>query len=314
MKTSISTSSPVLLGGENRSGTTLLSVLLDSHPDLAVGPELDFLEPPNLGPNIIEACRLILDGDPRVLGPGTDTADPYWYHGAHFAKQCQRFGIDFPVLQDLVDATMKETGTTLTDFADRCQLVDAIGSHRLAHDGVRRWGIKLQRKINRIDEFAEYWPSAHFVHIVRDGRDLAASHLVTVPWGFTSAAEAARGWVSVVQRPPTVAPAGRYLEVRYEDVVTAPERSLRRIVDFLELPWSDSVLEHWKIPHTLFDAPWGHPAAEAAARPLSDAQVGRFRKDLSAEQIAEFETIAGRQLQRLGYDLHQPDDDITTAA
>ncbi len=48
----------VLLGGQNRSGTTLLSVVLDAHPQLVVGPELDFTEPPDLGPHILAACEL----------------------------------------------------------------------------------------------------------------------------------------------------------------------------------------------------------------------------------------------------------------
>lgn len=296
---------PVLLGGENRSGTTLLSVLLDSHPDLVVGPELDFVEPVDLGPHILEACDLLAAHDPRVLGPGTDTADPFWYDGAHFVKQCDRFGVPIPVLQYPVRVAMKEAGSDLVDFQDRCRLIEIIGEHRRSSTGVSRWGIKLQRKINRVDEFAAYWPQAHFVHIVRDGRDLAASHLVTVPWGFTTVTEAATGWVSVVERPPLVAPAGRYLEIRYEDLVTDPRTVLGQVVDFLGVPWHDSLLAHWQVPHSLFDAPWGHPAAEAAANPLTTARIGRFRQDLTEEQISEFERIAGDQLRRLGYPLHQ---------
>lgn len=302
-------SAPVLLGGENRSGTTLLSVLLDSHPDLVVGPELDFLEPVDVGPHILEACDLLAAEDPVVLGPGTDTADPYWYDGAHFVKQCDRFGVPIPVLQDLVRGAMKETGTDLSEFTDRCRLIEIIGEYRRSESGVRRWGIKLQRKINRIDQFAEYWPQAHFVHIVRDGRDLAASHLVSVPWGFTTITEAAEGWVSVVERPPLVAPADAYLEIRYEDLVREPRKVLGQIVDFLDLPWHDSLLRHWQLPHSLFDAPWGHPAAEAAARPLSTARIGRFREDLTEAQVAEFERVAGDQLRRLGYPLQQPATD-----
>jgi hypothetical protein len=56
-------SDPILIGGENRSGTTLASVVLDSHPDLVVGPELDFVEPENLGPYVLESCDLLLAGD-----------------------------------------------------------------------------------------------------------------------------------------------------------------------------------------------------------------------------------------------------------
>src|SRR5436309_3410290 len=59
------TSSPVFIGGENRSGTTLLCVILDSHPALVCGPELDFLDPENLGPHVLACCDLLAAADPR---------------------------------------------------------------------------------------------------------------------------------------------------------------------------------------------------------------------------------------------------------
>ena len=62
------TSRPILMGGENRSGTTLLSVLLDSHPDAVVGPPR---RTPTVGkmrsaskdaPDMVESAG---DGQPR---------------------------------------------------------------------------------------------------------------------------------------------------------------------------------------------------------------------------------------------------------
>lgn len=299
-------SNPVLLGGENRSGTTLFSVVLDSHPDLVVGPELDFLEPPNLGCHIIDACALLLAGDDRVLGPGTDTADPYWYHGAHFVKQCERYGVSPQRLQLLIKEVRSELGSDLCSFEDRCRLIDAIGEWRRAETGAQRWGIKLQRKIARVDDFAEVWPNAHFVHIIRDGRDLAASHLKTVSWGYRSVADAARGWLEVVARPHAVAPLGRYLEIRYEDLVAEPRRTLGTVTNFLGLPWREQLLDHSSLAHTLFQKPWGHPAAEAVARPLSDHRVRRYLADLTPLEINEFEEIAEDELRRLGYPVGGP--------
>lgn len=52
---------------------------------------------------------------------------------------------------------------------------------------------------------------------------------------------------------------------------------------------------------TLFNCPWGHPASEATARPISAERIGRCKTDLTAEQTAEFESIAGPELERLGY-------------
>jgi Sulfotransferase family len=295
-------SEAVLLGGQNRSGTTLLSVVLDAHPQLVVGPELDFTEPPDLGPHILAACDLLARKDPRVLGPGTDTADPFWYDGAHFVKQCQRFGIGLTELAAAVAAVSSELGTDLARLADRCILIDRLGSLRQAQLGVARWGLKLQRRIRDVDVYARIWPRARFIHIVRDGRDLAASHLHSVPaWGFKSIPEAAREWLHVISRPHLVAPPGRYLEVRYEDLVTEPRRTTAAMTEFLDIPFDEALVRHADYPHALLDNPWAHPAAEAVARPITADRVGRHKTDLTAAQIAEFEEIAGTELRRLGY-------------
>ena len=297
------TSDPIFMGGENRSGTTLLSLLLDSHPALAIGPELDFLKPRDLGSHILECCDLLIAKDPRVLGPGTDTADPDWYHGSHFVKQCQRFGIAFEELRELIQGSMAALRRPISRFEDRCFVIEQIGEYRRSRQGARRWGIKLQRKIPRVDEFANIWPGAHFVHIVRDGRDLAASHLRTVTWGYSTIEEAARGWLEVVERPSRVAPPDRYIEIRYEDLVSHPREVLGRVMRFVGMPWDDALLRHSEQSHTLFDHPWGHPAAEAAAKPLSADRIGRFRDDLTSSEVERFERIAGRQLVAFGYEL-----------
>ncbi|MCC8955194.1 sulfotransferase [Bradyrhizobium sp. Pear77] len=294
--------SPVLLGGDNRSGTTLLSIVLDSHLDLVAGPEIDFLEPPNLGPHILGAIDLLAVGDWRVTDTTKNTIDPFWYDGVHFVVQCRRFGLDFDDLRGLVRKIMVEVGNDIVSFIDRCRLVNEIGELRRARSGAQRWGLKLQRKITRIDDFARLWPRAHFVHIVRDGRDVAASHLKTVPdWGYRTVADAARGWLEVVSRPHRIAPPGRYLEVRYEDLVSSPRTALTMILDHLDLPWDEAVLRHAEYEHALFEQPHGHPAAEAAGKPLHQGRIGRHVQDLTPSQIVEFEEIAGSELARLGY-------------
>ena len=73
----------------------------------------------------------------------------------------------------------------------------------------------------------------------------------------------------MVERPPTVAPPGRYLGLRYEDLVGDPATALRRVVDFLGLRWDDALMRRAELPHRLFDNPYAHPSAEAAAEALS---------------------------------------------
>lgn len=301
-------SNPVLLGGENRSGTTLLSVVLDSYPGLVVGPEIDFTDPVDLGPHILAVCDMFDRRDPRLAGATKDTVDPEWFDGAHFVVQCERLGLDRDDVRKLVTGLMAERGTDLSSLDDRCRLIDSIGELRCEQTGAERWGLKLQRRIQDIGTYAAIWPQAHFIHIIRDGRDLAASHLKTVPdWGYRTIAEAANGWLESVTRPRQTAPDGRYLEVRYEDLVARPRQTIGRMLEHLGLPWDEAVLHHAEHKHALFDKPWGHPAAQAAAKPLDTRRRGRYRQDLTPAEIEEFERIAGKELQHLGYDLSMPD-------
>ncbi|RAT37822.1 modular protein, partial [Lonsdalea populi] len=256
------TTNPVLLGGENRSGTTLLSVILDSHPDLVVGPEIDFTEPVNLGPHILAVCDFLDANESRLVGATKETLDPEWYDGAHFVVQCERFGLGRHEVKSLVKRLMAECGRDLFALEDRCRLIELMGEHRRKQTGTQRWGLKLQRRIKDIGTYAAIWPKARFIHIVRDGRDLAASHLKTVPdWGYQTIAEAANGWLEIVAHARLTAPDSRYLEIRYEDLVTRPRETIAQMLDFLGLPWNEAVMRHADQHHALFDKPWGHPSA-----------------------------------------------------
>ncbi|WP_336750055.1 sulfotransferase [Pantoea vagans] len=305
------TTAPVLLGGENRSGTTLLSIILDSHPDLSVGPEIDFTEPVNLGPHILKACDFMddeqINGGDALIRVWKQTENPAfsgWYDGVHFVAQCERSGLSRNEVRAKIAEAMQQRGNDLSGLMDRCFLMELMGEYQRTKLGTRRWGLKLQRKIRDVDRYAQIWPNAHFIHIVRDGRDLAASHLKTVPdWGYRSVSEAAHGWLEIVSRSHKVQPPHRYLEIRYEDLVTDTREVLKTMLAFLGLPWSEAPLRHSEQNHTLLANPWGHPAAEDVSKPLYTQRNGRYKTDLSPEQTEEFERIAGSELLRLGYGL-----------
>lgn len=292
---------PVLVGGDHRSGTTVLSVILDSHPDVVMGPEIDFLEPVDLGPHVLECCALLTGGDPRVAGQGVQTADPAWQPGVQFVRQCHRFGVELDDLRALVQSVRRRRGSDLVTLEDRCALLEAIGDHRRRSTGKPMWGIKIQRLITRADELARVWPQARFVHIVRDGRDVAASHLLGgQDWAYSNAAEAGLGWSRIVDRVAVLAGAHALHELTYEALTSNPRQTLEPLLEFLGLGWDDALLSHAEHPHALFDNPHDHPSAEAARQPVNAGAVGRHRQ-LTAEQVAVVEATAGPALRRLGY-------------
>lgn len=292
---------PIFIGGDGRSGTTLLNVVLDSHPLLAVGPELHFAGPVNLGPYILHCCDLIERKDPRTIGKAL-AENPDIKPGVQCVRRIQRAGFEIDDLKRLIPEAMQRTKSDLESFADRSVLVDLLGRLACERDGKSRYGFKIMREIRNVAKYAEVWPEAQFVHIIRDGRDVAASQMLEHgSWGYGDIEIAAKGWVSVIEEARASALGLSYHEIRYEDLVQDPEPALRALLSFLDVPWHDAVLRHEQEDHAFFHTHVRHPSRDAAKKPINTQAVGRFRNDLTPEQIAGFEAIALPKLRELGY-------------
>ena len=189
---------------------------------------------------------------------------------------------------------------------------------RVHADGDLRFAEKTPRNVFVVPFLARAFPDSVFIHIVRDGRDAALS-LSKRPWLQASQAASGRRepggypygpsprfWVeegrwaefaatsdlhrcSWAWRAHTQAgldvsrelPADRYLELRYEELVGAPAEHARLLTDFLGL---------------------ADPRAVTAA--LEGARidsVGRWRSELTAEQLSVISGESGELLERLGY-------------
>lgn len=292
---------PIFIGGDGRSGTTLLNVVLDSHPDLAVGPELHFAGPENLGPYILHCIDLIEKKDPRTIGKALGE-NPDIKPGVQCVRRIQRAGFEIDDLKRLIPDAMQRTKSDLESFPDRSVLVDLLGRLACERGKKSRWGFKIMREIRNVRKYADVWPEAQFVHIIRDGRDVAASQMLEHgSWGYGDIEKAASGWVSVIEEARASAQGLSYHEIRYEDLVTDPEPALRSLLSFLGVSWDPAVLRHEQEDHAFFHTHVRHPSRDAAKKPINTSAVGRYRQDLSPEQIAGFEAIAMPKLRELGY-------------
>jgi hypothetical protein len=144
-----------------------------------------------------------------------------------------------------------------------------------------------------LDLIARVYPDARVLHIVRDGRDVARS-LLSMTWGPRAMGEAAREWRDTVAggRSGAALFGDRYHEVRYERALRAPQEEVERLYDWLGLELPEDLLERILLEsRSEFNVD--------PARP----QVGadKWRAQLSPRQVAEFERVAGEQLEALGY-------------
>jgi hypothetical protein len=190
--------SPIFIIGCHRSGTTLLRLILDAHPNISCGPETRFLA---------DLANI--------------TADPNW-------QRMRLYGFPKQYWHQRIAA-----------------LFDAFQSEYAHARGKVRWADKTPRYALCVDYLNELFPTCQVVHVVRDGRDVVASHRDR--WGYGSALKAVKKWpwyVATARAAGARLPADRYHEVRYEDLVTDPEGTLRQLLDFLGEPWDPILLQH----------------------------------------------------------------------
>ena len=193
---------------------------------------------------------------------------------------------------------------------------------RIHLDGDLRFAEKTPQNSLVIPFLYEAFPDARFIHIIRDGRDVALSYS-RKPWLQASQAASgryepggyrygpyARFWVerervrefettSDIRRcawawrrftegaldAASNLPAGQYHEVRYEALVADPAGEAARLLGFLG--------EREDEPRGLF--------REAVVEGANPGSVGRWERELSGDQVQEIEEEAGGLLRRLGY-------------
>ena len=275
----------VFVVGSPRSGTTLLQRMLDAHPQLAVANDTHFIPKAIAGiaDDDVPLTRELVE---RVIG----------YHRFH------RLGID-----DELARTLAIGAETYASY------VGALyGAFAIAH-GKGMAGEKTPDYVRSIPLLDRLFPWARFVHIVRDGRDVALSALDWAGegkgpgrfalWSTEPIAVCALWWRRQVEPGARVGRAmapGRYREIRYESLVAHPEPSLRGMSSFLDLPY-DSAMERFHDGHEVRTRTDVRVDAKKAWLPATPG-LRDWRTSMEPRDVALFEALAGDTLTDLGYE------------
>ena len=161
---------------------------------------------------------------------------------------------------------------------------------------------------------------ARFIHLIRDGRDVALSRVKRGMGAEKPIGDVADLWKRRIENARKQAKRlrGRYLELRYEDLVADPEPALRAICELIELEFDPAMLAHHERAGERISE-LGDLAAEGerrgrdagerqashalAAKPPSAVRTGVWRTEMDPAERAEFEHVAGGLLAELGYDV-----------
>ncbi len=239
--------SPFFLVGAVRSGTTLLRLLLGHHPQICRCDEFEYVADAIAG---------------REQWPEVGAYAEQLSRRRDFRATGFRANTDLP-FPDLA-----------RDLLDQCQL----------SDGRPIIGATVH---NHFDELLRLWPSARFIHLNRDPRDIARS-CVEMGWsgnawaGIETWNMSEDAWQRVCQQVP----ADRRLEVEFEDLTTEPEGVLRRITAFLGVEYDAAMMEIEK------DTTYRRPSKRASRS---------WRDDASELEIRQMESRLGDRLVKAGY-------------
>lgn len=270
--------------GCGRSGTTLVRAMFDSHPNMAVVYESFFVS------------RLLRAG-PRYERPDGFAVDRFVADLAgHFAF-------------DTLGLSEPDMGRALAPPpADTADAIRRIYGRYAEAQGKVRYADKTPMYVQVIPVLAAGLPEARFVHIIRDGRDVALGYM-HAPWGPMRLADAALYWKRNVERGRAAgARLGpqRYREVRYEQLIAEPESALGELCDFVDLAFDPAMLRYHERSEQVLATINNPQYHRGLSMPLTKG-MRDWRTQMAVNDVAVFEALAGDTLAALGYERHHPE-------
>lgn len=276
------TYTPIQMIGTQRSGSNLLRLMLNQL-DTVIAPHPphilktftpllpsygDLYEEDNFRQLIADVCRLV-ETNPVVWEQVQLDRDRVY-------ERCDRHS-----LQDVF--------MTIYD-----QMAEA--------NGATHWCCKSMANVKYASQMEASDRKPLYIHLVRDGRDVAAS-FKKVAVGEKHVYHLATYWQELqLLSKKLVEQVGseRAITVRYEDLVHTPADTLTVICDFLKVPYSPQVLNYFNSVESQHTAASGF-MWQNVRKPIMANNTEKFKTLLSAQEIEWFERVAGQTLQDYGY-------------
>ncbi len=267
--------------------------MLDAHPELAIPPETGFL---GIGAEL-KGTGDVLRG--KFFSAITDfpTGMPAWP--------------DFEIPKELFRVSLLQINPFTVAEGYR-----AFYRLYAARFGKPRWGDKTPLYCMNLDTIRKVLPEARFIHIIRDGRDVALS--LRKMWfspGWEIETQAAHWKECVLKARHDGANSSDYLEVRYEDLILKTRETLNKICRFIDLYYDETMLRYYeRVPGRLKEhkgrsLPDGTPFLTQAQRlsqqqrtmePPDPACIFAWKTRMRSAERSRFQFVAGDLIRDLG--------------
>jgi Sulfotransferase family len=284
---------PIYVIGSPRSGTSLLRLMLTCHPEISIPPEGHFF----LWLEAKFGQRTFPEASLQFIDELVET------------KKFETWGVEKKLLEKLFSEYAPQ------NFRDAVALVYCSYGIFKERSEFKYWGDKNKLWKEKLYNVLDYFPNSKFVHIVRDGRDVACSikelsekEMHTIKYGPKipdNINNIANHWatnLTFIQKFLSSLEQDKYITVRYEDLILSPKITLTKITKFLQLEFSELMLDYARRNRD----EQLEPAATMQWKlklnsDLEQGNIGKFRTLLTQQDVAIFENQCEGILKYYGY-------------
>jgi sulfotransferase family protein len=273
---------PFFIFGAQRSGTTLLRLMLNAHSKVAIPEEGGFWMP------LLRKFKK--NFNKRIKSTELEKYIEYINNSPQYKLWCNDDSNSFENIKKKKEVTLSYIMSTVYENY-------AKSKNKIL------WGDKTPSFFRMIPVLSKLFPNAKYIHIYRDGRDVYLSwqaidktkrniSLIALEWVYKL--KRARKDLENIDSK-------KVIEVKYESLVSKPEENLKKICNFISIEYEETMLDFWKSSNQFI----GAHHSKLINSPVSLSSVAKWKKKLSNRQISKFEIIAGKILKENGYEISQ---------
>lgn len=241
---------------------------------------------PRSGTTLLE---VILTAHPSFIGCQTETCFFTWQN-----LFCNDSFLTCGLSQNDIDDSLASTNNVV-------QLFDHLINKAFLLNQGRRFVEKTPQHIFHIGSLKKWYPNARFINLYRDGRDCYCSSKehpeITKYHDIVSFAHR---WRRSIQSRCRYQGCSRIIDIKYEELTSKPEEIIRNLMDFLGEQFSPE-----QIDPSVYGADRRSRLSgfSKLSQSIDSGSQERWKRELSHEETSVFETIAGKELVSLGYQL-----------
>lgn len=274
--------SPVFIVGVPRSGTTLVSMLLNGHSAISIPPETHYFE------------KFYRQGQRR----GCLTSDSAYRAFVHYV-----LGSPNLAAFHFSDAERTQLFERIASTPTRSHatVLATILSAYAERQGKARWGEKTPKHMHALGDIWQTFPTARVVLVLRDPRDVVLS-LRQVNWEPGNMIEHLRQWRAAARYAATYAAshADRFMVLRYEDLLNEASAVTERLCRFLGLRFEPAMLAYYKHADANFDLA-AEPWKAKNLHPIDPSNQMKWRHQMQLWEQALTAAEVGADMDRWGY-------------